>query len=132
MATNRRLSRPELDNMTHGELAAYAVQLQSQPTPRRTRAAVSGDDISGAVEEAVSAAFDRRGGAQADASSYKVTGPGYAEQFTSKAQALTSFDKLKARMIKNEQAATVRLSAQNPTSKKWETVQEVKLNEDHF
>jgi hypothetical protein len=67
-----------------------------------------------------------------DTGKFKVTGPGYSEQFTSKKSALTSFEALKKRLLKNEQAATVRLATQALGSQKWEVVQEVKLNEDHY
>ena len=70
--------------------------------------------------------------ADADTGKFRVTGPGYSEQFTSKKSALTSFDALKKRLLKNEQAATVRLSTQGRGAQKWEVVQELKLNEDHY
>lgn len=70
--------------------------------------------------------------ADPDTGKFKVTGPGYSEQFTSKKSALTSFDALKKRLLKNEQAATVRLSTQARGAQKWEVVQELKLNEDHY
>jgi hypothetical protein len=70
--------------------------------------------------------------ADSDTGKFKVTGPGYSEQFTSKKSALASFDSLKKRLLKNEQAATVRLSTQGRGAQKWEVVQELKLNEDHY
>jgi hypothetical protein len=75
---------------------------------------------------------EQRPVADPDAGKFKVTGPGYSEQFTSKKAGLVSFDSLKKRLLKNEQAATVRLLTQGAGSLKWEVVQELKLNEDHY
>jgi hypothetical protein len=103
-----------------------------------------GDVVSGLrdeIRQAVKAEMQGNGSAHdahiaapadPDAGKFRVTGPGYSEQFTSKKSALTSFEALKKRLLKNEQAATVRLGAQAPGSQKWEVVQEVKLNEDHY
>lgn len=97
--------------------------------------------LSGEIEHAVKKAMQRYAPAQEpehaapvdpDAGKFRVTGPGYSEQFTSKKSALVSFDALKKRLLKNEQAAVVRLSTQAPGTQKWETVQELKLNEDHY
>lgn len=100
------------------------------------RQAVSGLNIESMLEKVAGklATADERAAApvDADAGVFKVTGPGYTEQFTSRRLALKAYEALKNRMRKNEQAATVRLSVQAAGSTKWAVEQELKLNEDHY
>jgi len=91
--------------------------------------------ITTAVSEAVAGLRDDVAGVERKTSTgtkYKVTGPGYSEQFTAKKPALDSYDKLIKRLMKNEQAATVKLLVQESNSTKWTVEQELKVNEDHY
>lgn len=67
-----------------------------------------------------------------DTGKFKVTGPGYAEQFTSQTAALKAYDTLKRQLRKREQAATVKLMTQAHGGTKWAVQQELKINEDAF
>jgi hypothetical protein len=119
----------------------YTQQEVNKAVKSQVAGIVSGlsDQIKQSVEEALKHGghghkHDGEHGAPADSDTgkFRVTGPGYSEQFTSKKSALTSFEALKKRLLKNEQAATVRLSTQGRGAQKWEVVQELKLNEDHY
>ncbi len=96
--------------------------------------AVSGlrSEIHNAVEQQTGASRKQATPTDPDAGKFKVTAPGYAEQFTSKKAALASFDGLKKRLIKREEAATLRLLVQEAGSTKWAVVQELKLDEAAF
>lgn len=101
------------------------------------RQAVSGLNIESMLEKVagkLATADEQRAAVpvNTDAGVFKVTGPGYTEQFNSRKVALKAYEALKNRMRKNEQAATVRLSVQAAGSTKWAVEQELKVNEDHY
>lgn len=115
---------------------AEAALLEKQEDEMAARVAKKlAPQVASAVSDAVAGL--KGGGNEAPVSKprsekYKVTGPGYSEQFTSRKPALDSYDKLIKRLMKNEQVATVRLLGQEPGSTKWSVEQELKVNEDHY
>ena len=104
----------------------YGEADELSPAARRQIGEAVSDAVSGLKSREVEPPRDP------DAGKFKVTGPGYAEQFTSKKQALKAYEALKNRLRKNEQAATIKLSTQAHNSIKWVVEQELKVNEDHY
>lgn len=113
-------SRNELDNLSHSELAGYAVQLQEQASRRRSpRVAGAGDDIG------------RIGGSKEPAI-VQVQGPGFTGKYKTLAEGKAEFNKQKTALLKRGEAFTLKLSTKETARDKWEVVDELKINEDYF
>lgn len=114
------MSRDEMDNLTHRELAAYTVELQSHNARRSPgRVAGTGDDISGV-------------GGSKEPAIVQVQGPGFLGKYKTLAEGKLEFNKQKAALMKRGEAFTLKLSTKETTRDKWEVVDELKINEDYF
>lgn len=127
--------------MSHEDLVAHAVSLQSPRSRRSTAAQVSGDgeEIAGLRDDIAALLQTREKAIPAEGirTRCKVTGPGYSEQFTRLSEAEKAYNAIKKRLIKSETAGTVKLFSErdgsdNGRGVKWDLVQEWKANEDSF